>query len=263
MTSLMCGFLKRETGQSFLQEKRRRFLFAVHRTVSAAQPGNGADNGKIGQAGESEHFRSDADGRQPGVGGTPEHCRIAERRTKHSRESEQRRSDSAQAGTDGEQRRDFTALESDGKGADGEQQLAQKVEPVDRFAVAGKGNQICAESGIASLSAEEEKQRQHCTADGDAQQGIGEQFCRPGFSLFQQQGEDTAGNAGENAQQKDRHGKRCSIHIRQSNLKGLQRPSWQKRRRERQGAAHGIPACPLPGLPGQSRLPPAAHGTDR
>ena len=69
------------------------------------------------------------------------------------------RSDSAQAGTDGEQRRDFTALESDGKGADGEQQLAQKVEPVNGSAVTGEGNQIGAQSGVSAVSGEQEK---HC-----------------------------------------------------------------------------------------------------
>ena len=63
----------------FLQEQRRRLLFAVHRTVSIAQSGNGADNCKIRQIGKSKHFCPNADRGKPGVGSTAEYCSIAER----------------------------------------------------------------------------------------------------------------------------------------------------------------------------------------
>lgn len=132
------------------KNQRSRFLSAVHGTVAVAKAGNGADNGEIGQVRESEHFGSDADRSEPCIGSTAENGGIAECGGEYRRDTEQRGKCCTKAGTDCKQRCDFAALKSNGKGADGEQQLAQKVEPVNGSAVTGEGDQIGAQSGVSA-----------------------------------------------------------------------------------------------------------------
>ena len=205
-----------------LQKQRSRFLSAVHGTVAVAKAGNGADNGEIGQVRESEHFGSDADRSEPCIGSTAENGGIAECGGEYRRDTEQRGKCCTKAGTDCKQRCDFAALKSNGKGADGEQQLAQKVEPVNGSAVTGEGDQIGAQSGVSAVSGEQEKHCQYRTAEGNANHRVGEQLGGIDFSLFQQQGEDAAHNAGGNPQQQNRHGKRCEAGFGKCHLKGFQ-----------------------------------------
>ena len=156
-----------------LQKQRSRFLSAVHGTVAVAKAGNGADNSEIGQVRESEHLGSDADRSKPCIGSTAENGGIAECGGEYRRDTEQRGKCCTKAGTDCKQRCDFAALKSNGKGADGEQQLAQKVEPVNGSAVTGEGNQICTQSGVSAVSGEQKKCRQYPNRRGQCESQVG------------------------------------------------------------------------------------------